>query len=67
LNEVAARANVRIRQITDPFLAEFMRVQLSRVVNANCQVFVTELPQRRDPEDPETSDPADSPSDDANQ
>ena len=26
LNEVAARANARIRQITDPFLAEFMRV-----------------------------------------
>ncbi len=67
LNEVAARANARIRQITDAFLAEFMRVQLSRVVNANCQIFVTELPERRDSEDPETSDPADSPSDDANQ
>jgi len=64
LNEVAARANARIRQITDPFVAEFMRVQLSRVLNANCQIFVTELPERRDPDDP---DPADSPSDDANQ
>jgi len=64
LNEVAARANARIRQVTDPFVAEFMRVQLSRVLNANCQIFVTELPERRVPDDP---DPPDSPSYDANQ
>src|SRR5579859_176902 len=62
LNDVSARANARIRQITDPFLAEFMRVQLSRVVNANCQIYVEELPQRRDPEDADP--PADSPTDD---
>ncbi len=67
LNDVSARANARIRQIADPFLAEFMRVQLSRVVNANCQIYVEELPQRRDSEDPEASDPSDSPSDDASQ
>src|SRR5882762_1889097 len=67
LNDVSARANARIRLITDPFQAEFMRVQLSRVVNANCQIYVEELPQRRDSEDPDAADPADSPAEDDHQ
>jgi hypothetical protein len=61
LNDASARANARIDQITDPFQAQFMRVQLSRVVNATCHIYVTETPQRRDPEDadpPESNEPS---------
>lgn len=62
LNEVSARANSRIGQITNPFQAQFMRVQLSRVVNATCRIYVTETAQRRDPDDanpPESDEPTD--------
>lgn len=64
VNQVSARASAHIRTVTDPFQAEFMRVQLSRVVNATCQIFVTETPQRRDPPDPDGPDPVDPPADD---
>jgi len=42
-------------------------VQLSRVLNANCQIYVEELPQRRDSEDPDAADPVDSPAEDDHQ
>ena len=61
INEVSARTNSHIREITDPFQAQFMRVQLSRVVNAQCHIYVTQTPSRRDPEDvdaPDRDDPA---------
>jgi len=67
LNEVSARANTRIREITDPFQAQFMRVQLSRVVNATCRIYVAETPQRRDPEDADPPDRDDPAPDDDNQ
>lgn len=59
IKEVSVRANKHISGVTDPYLAEFMRLQLRRVVNATCQIYVTESPSRRDSEDP-SPDPDDS-------
>ena len=64
INEVSSRANAHIRQVTDPYLASFMRVQLSRVVNATCNIYVTEEPDppQQDPEyadTPDSDDPRD--------
>jgi len=67
LNEVSGRANTRIREITDPFQAQFMRVQLSRVVNATCRIYVAETPERRDPQDADPPDRDDPAPDDDNQ
>jgi len=67
LNEVSVRANNHVGQITDPFQAQFMRVQLSRVVNATCRIYVTETPERRDPEDADAPDRDDPASDEDNQ
>ncbi len=64
-NEVSARANAHIRQISDAYLASFMRVQLGRVVNATCSIYVTEEPEQpqSDPEyaadGPDADDPPD--------
>jgi hypothetical protein len=65
LNEVAVRANTNIRAVTDPYLAEFMRLELNRIVNAQCHIYVSQPQPRRDPEDADAPDPDDpSPSDD---
>ncbi|HWZ96475.1 MAG TPA: hypothetical protein VN025_01810 [Candidatus Dormibacteraeota bacterium] len=61
LNEVAVRANKHIAVVTDPYLAEFMRLQLNRVVNATCRIYVSRVPSRRDPEDADTPDSDDPP------
>ena len=63
-NEVSARANAHIREISDPYLASFMRVQLGRVVNATCSIYVVEEPEQpqSDPEyaeNPDSEDPPD--------
>jgi hypothetical protein len=60
INEVAGRANKRVSLVTDPYLAEFMRLQLRRVMNATCQIYVTQTPSRRDSEDDPSPDPDDS-------
>lgn len=62
-NEVSARANAHIHEISDPYLASFMRVQLGRVINATCSIYVVEEPEQpqSDPEYAENSDPDDPP------
>lgn len=66
MNDIATRANAHIKTISDPYLAEFMKLQLSRVWNANCPSSLAHVPSRRDPEDTDaqkdesaTNDPAD--------
>ena len=65
-SEIAARANAHIKTVSDPYLAEFMKMQLNRVWNANCPSSVAHIPSRHDPEDTEaqkdesaTNDPPD--------
>jgi hypothetical protein len=65
-SDIAARAAARIKTVSDPYLAEFMRLQLNRVWNANCPSNVAHIPSRHDPEDTDaqkdesaTSDPPD--------
>lgn len=64
--DIAARANAHIKTVSDPYLAEFMRLQLNRVWNANCPSSVAHIPSRHDPEDTDaqkeesaTNDPPD--------
>ena len=66
LADLSARANTHIKSIADPYLAEFMRLQISRIWSAPCPNFVARIPSRRDPEDTEaqkdesaTNDPPD--------
>jgi post-segregation antitoxin (ccd killing protein) len=63
---IASRANAHIKKVSDPYLAQFMRMQLNRVWNANCPSSVEHIPSRHDPEDAEaqkdesaTNDPPD--------
>jgi hypothetical protein len=65
-SDIAARANAHITKVSDPYLAEFMRLQLNRVWNANCPSSVAHIPSRHDPEDADaqrdesaTNDPPD--------
>jgi hypothetical protein len=65
-SDIAARANAHIKTVSDPYLAEFMKLQLSRVWNANCPSSVAHIPSRHDPEDTDaqkdesaTNDPPD--------
>jgi hypothetical protein len=64
--DIAARANAHIKAVSDPYLAEFMKLQLSRIWNANCPSSVAHIPSRHDPEDTDaqkdesaTNDPPD--------
>ena len=65
-SDIAARANAHIKTVSDPYLAEFMKLQLNRVWNANCPNSVAHIPSRHDPEDADaqkdesaTNDPPD--------
>lgn len=65
-SDIAARASTHIKSVPDPYLAEFMRLQLNRVWNANCPSSVAHIPSRHDPEDADsqkdesaTNDPPD--------
>ena len=50
-SDIAAGANEHIKTVSDPYLAEFMRMQLNRVWNSNCPSSVAHIPSRHDPED----------------
>jgi hypothetical protein len=65
-SDIAKRANAHIKKALDPYLAQFMKLQLNRVWNANCPSSVERIPSRHDPEDSDaqkdetaTNDPPD--------
>jgi len=66
LADISVRANAHIKTIADPYVAEFMRLQINRVWSAPCPISIAHLPSRRDPEDADaqndesaTNDPPD--------
>jgi|GEM_PF-6702669 hypothetical protein len=66
LNDVSSRAKTHIKTISEPYLAEFMKLQMNRVWSANCPSNVAHIPSRHDSEDTDaqkdeaaTNDPPD--------
>ena len=50
-SDIAARASDHIKTVSDRYLAEFMKLQMNRIWNADYPSSVAHIPSRHDPED----------------